>query len=100
MQYLSCFDHPLQAAHLTFDPPQPLQVVVLVVGVSVHAASTSPRLRPHRREYYTPARYISMRADVLTGSCSARFWRRSFTRDPTVSPAAQSSRDDSGREER
>jgi hypothetical protein len=29
-------DHPLQAADLPLDPPQPLEVVVLVVGVSVH----------------------------------------------------------------
>src|SRR5262249_40432889 len=39
-------DHPLQAAHLAFDPAQPLQIVVLVLGVSGHAALQVPPLSP------------------------------------------------------
>src|SRR5215467_11678020 len=41
------FDHPLQAANLAFDPAQPLQIIVLVLGVSVHAALRVPPSLPH-----------------------------------------------------
>jgi hypothetical protein len=42
---LVLFDHLLQAADLTLDAAQPVEVLVLVLGVSVHSplASTPPR---------------------------------------------------------
>src|SRR5215470_4222055 len=53
------FDHPLQAAHLAFDPAQPLQIVILVLGVSVHAAL---RVLPPLAPLNTPPWYIARTA--------------------------------------
>src|SRR5215469_5719399 len=47
-------DHPLQPAHLTLDPPQPLQVVVLPVRVPVRHAT--PLLDHHSELYPCPVR--------------------------------------------
>ena len=35
-------DHPLQASHLALDAPEPLEMILLVVGVSGHDSSVAP----------------------------------------------------------
>src|SRR5580692_4413520 len=54
---LVVLDHLLQPADLALDPPQPLEVVLFVLGVSVHAASALT----FSSYYYTPVGYMSVR---------------------------------------
>src|SRR5580704_15389231 len=70
---LVVLDHLLQPADLALDPAQPLEVVLFVLGVSVHAASA---LTVSSR-YYTPVGYKSVTTVSWTdhsGGAAALQW--------------------------